>query len=197
MSQGDKPSSQGSSVFVFKNGYCLIVKKLEIPPNKNNAPFDIVDLPENPVYGTFSIQTSSKVNTLSIQAKKINQEMEKKCSTTEELIKANLNKNNVELLVHGLEANPVWLKGKMHANLSDQDSIDAQTMIIVEKTDGKTIAIPMKSIVAIQGDNLKTTYIQRSIKDGLQMHYKNQSDSNGWAFVKYLTFGITWIPSYE
>ncbi len=59
MSHKDESWTQGSKIFVFKNGYWLIVKKFEIPPNKDGTPFEIVDLPANPVHGTFSIQTTS------------------------------------------------------------------------------------------------------------------------------------------
>ena len=251
----DDLPQQGSKVFIFKNGYCFIVKKLEIPPNKDNAPFEIVDLPGKPVYGSFSIQTTSNskfsgtyrhdtsfenifvnpllsrtsfrfshlkyfqlassfrfyqrlffsVSVSSIQTKKVYQEVRKKCTTTEEMIKANLNRPNVELLVQGLESNPVWLKGKIQSNAfdqdEDQDSENAATatkkMVIIEKTDGKTISIPASSVVSVQGENLKTTFQERVGKYCFQIYYKSQSDSNGLAFVKYLTYGVTWIPSYE
>jgi hypothetical protein len=55
----DETSTQGTNVFAFKNGYCLIVRRFEIPPNKGDAPLEIAGPPSNPVHGTFSIQATS------------------------------------------------------------------------------------------------------------------------------------------
>ncbi len=57
-----KAVTQASNVYAFKNGYCLIVRKFEIPPNKDGTPLELVDLPSNPVHGTFSIQATSNGN---------------------------------------------------------------------------------------------------------------------------------------
>ncbi|CAF5061429.1 unnamed protein product, partial [Rotaria sp. Silwood1] len=59
MTEKEKAPTQASNVYAFKNGYCLIVKEFEIPPNKDDTPLELFDLPSNPVHGTFSIQTTS------------------------------------------------------------------------------------------------------------------------------------------
>ena len=62
MSDLIKTVTEASSVYAFKNGYCLIVKKFKIPPNKDDQPLQLFDLPSNPIHGTFSIQTTSNGN---------------------------------------------------------------------------------------------------------------------------------------
>lgn len=54
--------TEASSVYAFKNGYCLIVKKFEIPPNKDDEPLQLFDFPSDPIHGTFSIQTTLNSN---------------------------------------------------------------------------------------------------------------------------------------
>ena len=64
MSEIAIPLTQASSVYAFKNGYCLIVKRFEIPPNTDDKPLELFDLPSKPVHGTFSIQTTPNGNFL-------------------------------------------------------------------------------------------------------------------------------------
>ena len=140
----------------------------------------------------------------SIRTKNAHKNIEKICSNTEELIKANWNKKNIELLVQGLQSDPLWIQGTIQSSLRNQNRQDDESenettteMVIIQKTDNKTIAIPMKSIVSIQGESLRTTFTQEKPEKTLQIFYKNQSNSNGWAFMKYLSSGLTWVPSYE
>ena len=62
MSDLAKTVSRASHVYAFKNGYCLIVKQFHIPPSRKGTPLELVDLPSNPVHGTFSIQTTPNGN---------------------------------------------------------------------------------------------------------------------------------------
>ena len=50
--------ARASHVYLFKNGYGMVVKKFEFPPNKDNdnKPLELIDVPSNPVHGTFWIQ---------------------------------------------------------------------------------------------------------------------------------------------
>ncbi len=91
-------------------------------------------------------------------------------------------------------------------NISDDESDEnfksalkaPETMVMFKRADNnKIIAISLKSIISVQGENLKTTWTQKIMKHSLQIYYKNQSNSNGWGVMKYLTFGIVWVPSYE
>ncbi|CAF1601625.1 unnamed protein product, partial [Didymodactylos carnosus] len=49
--------SQVKSVYLFKNGYGLIIKQFDLPYNRTNV--ELVDdiLPKQPTYGTFWIQS--------------------------------------------------------------------------------------------------------------------------------------------
>ena len=54
--------TQASSVYAFKNGFCLIIKQFQIPANIEGKPRELFDLPSTPVHGTFSIQTTPNGN---------------------------------------------------------------------------------------------------------------------------------------
>ncbi|CAF1405098.1 unnamed protein product, partial [Rotaria sp. Silwood1] len=115
-----------------------------------------------------------------------------------------MGQENMELLVQGLEPNPIWIKGKIHVTIADNDNekpsnskAPVAQMTIIEKVDKRIIAIPLNSIVSIQGENLKTTLTKKIVKPILQIYYKNKSNSNCQGVMKYLTFGITWVPSYN
>ncbi len=56
-----KTPVHASNVYLFKNGYGMIVKTFEFPPNKDNndKPVELIDPPSNPVHGTFCIQSFS------------------------------------------------------------------------------------------------------------------------------------------
>ncbi len=140
----------------------------------------------------------------SIRTKKTHQFIESQCTTVEELILANMDQENVELLTQGLESSPTWMEGKIQKNLQNQDNsklTSSQTqcgqMVILEKVNNETIALPTKSIISIRGKNLKTKFRKQIVKNCLSINYKNESNTNGKGLMKYLTFGITWVPSYE
>ena len=52
----------------------------------------------------------------SIRTEQVPRDVQKKCSTIEDLIAANLEQENTEILVQGLESHPIWLKGTIQAN---------------------------------------------------------------------------------
>jgi hypothetical protein len=70
-------------------------------------------------------------------------------------------------------------------------------MIIFERANNEIIALPLKSILSIRGKNLKRTLPKNTTKNCLSINYKNESNTNGQGLMKYLTFGIAWVPSYE
>ena len=53
--------AHASNVYLFKNGYGMIVKTFEFPSTKDNngQSVEILDPPLNPVHGTFWIQSLS------------------------------------------------------------------------------------------------------------------------------------------
>lgn len=140
----------------------------------------------------------------SIRTKKIHQSIENKCTTIEELISANMDQDKVELLVQGLQSELIWMEGKIQMNLLNQNDLESTSlantnnrMIIFERANNEIIAIPLKSIISIRGKNLQTKLPKETIKNCLSIDYKNESNTNGQGLMKYLTFGITWVPSYE
>jgi hypothetical protein len=57
----------------------------------------------------------------SIRTKRIPRDVQKKCSTIGDLIAANLEQENIEILVQGLESHPIWIKGTIQANILDKN----------------------------------------------------------------------------
>jgi hypothetical protein len=140
----------------------------------------------------------------SVRTKKTHQFMESKCTTIEELISANMDQEDIELLVQGLESNPIWIEGKIQMNPLNQVDLKSTSsttpysqLILFEKTNNEIIAFPLKLIISIRGKNLKTISRKETIKNCLSINYKNNSNTNGQGLMKYLTFGIAWVPSYE
>ncbi|CAF1359683.1 unnamed protein product [Rotaria magnacalcarata] len=56
-----KTPAHASNVYLFKNGYGMIVKTFEFPPSEGNhsKSIELLDPPSNPVHGTFWIQPLS------------------------------------------------------------------------------------------------------------------------------------------
>lgn len=144
------------------------------------------------------------VKVSSIRAKTVDEETQHDCSTTEEFVRANVNQEDVELLVKDIAATPTWIKGEIKSVVFDQaikDSVDDEdpksSMVIFKKSDNKTMLLPMSYIISIQCGNLKNKFTKKIRKHGLEICYINNSDPDCWASMKYLTFGITWVPSYQ
>lgn len=139
----------------------------------------------------------------SIRRKKIFQSIEEKCTTISELILANMGGDTVELLIENIQPNPTWLEGTIEMNLPKQgDSINVslkENHIILFKTivNEEILAVPLSSILSIRGKDLKTILIKKTMKNCLLINYTNESTSNAHGLMKYLTFGIAWVPFYE
>ena len=66
-----------------------------------------------------------------------------------------------------------------------------------ETIDNGFLAFPVSDVQSIRGATLKTTYQRKNLKNCLSINYKNESTSDDIGLMKYLTFGITWAPSYK
>ena len=138
----------------------------------------------------------------SIRTKKISQSIEEKCTTIRELILANMSGDIVYLLVQNHQLTPTWFEGKIQNNLSNQNELTSSSLakdhiILFETIDKEILALAFSSILSIRGKNLKTTLPKQTTKNCLSIDYKTESDTSGQGLMKYLTFGIAWVPSYE
>ncbi|CAF4951058.1 unnamed protein product [Rotaria sp. Silwood1] len=113
----DKTPSHASNVYLFKNGYGMIVKTFEFPSSKaqDGKPLELLDPPSNPVHGTFWIQSLSNNTSIgSIRTKKTHKLVDKECWTVEDLVQANVGQD-VQLLVTDFTSNNTgeWISGKI------------------------------------------------------------------------------------
>ncbi|CAF4446960.1 unnamed protein product, partial [Adineta steineri] len=69
-------------------------------------------------------------------------------------------------------------------------------LVLFETVDNGLLGLTLTSIKSIRGATLKTTYLHKISKNCLSIDYKNGSGSNDTGLMKYLTYGITWAPSY-
>ncbi len=76
-------------------------------------------------------------------------------------------------------------------------SIQPGNLILLETTDNGLLALPLSNVQSIRGTTLKTTYQRKIFKNCLSIDYKNESGSSDIGLMKYLTFGMTWAPSYK
>jgi hypothetical protein len=76
-------------------------------------------------------------------------------------------------------------------------AIQPTNLVLFETTDNGLTALCLSNIQSIRGATLKTTYQRKTFKNCLSIDYKNESGSNDTGLMKYLTFGITWAPSYK
>lgn len=75
--------------------------------------------------------------------------------------------------------------------------IQPGNLVLFETTDSGLQALALSNIQSIRGATLKTTYQRKTLKNCLSINYKNETGSNQTGLMKYLTFGITWAPSYK
>ncbi|CAF4606748.1 unnamed protein product, partial [Rotaria magnacalcarata] len=75
--------------------------------------------------------------------------------------------------------------------------IQQSNFILLETNDNDLMALPTSSVQSIRGASLKTTYQRKVFKNCLSIDYINQSESSDVGLMKYLTYGITWAPSYK
>ncbi|CAF1202586.1 unnamed protein product [Didymodactylos carnosus] len=176
MGKNSRDVIQASNVYLFKNGYGMVVKTFDLPPNGNDRKaLEIVDPPLTPVHGTFWIQTTPNVSVYSIRTKKTRKLADEKCVNIEELVQANIGEK-VELLTTGLESTvtPQWITGTIKftqkhdehvtqtiSSLSGQTtalSANGHLVFFEGAGDRALMAVPMSSILSIRSPNLKTNY---------------------------------------
>ncbi|CAF3344794.1 unnamed protein product [Rotaria sp. Silwood2] len=241
----NKTSSHASNVYLFKNGYGMIVKTFEFPSSKSHdgKPVELLDPPSNPVHGTFWIQSLSNNTSIgSIRTKKTHKLVDKECWTVEDLLEANIGQD-IELLVTDNKSNNTaeWISGKIKSlkrmqQISDNEDtndinvggtstavtssylspvhashlstilptvstplqqIQQGNLVLFETTSNGFLGLSLSSVKSIRGTSLKTTYQRKVFKNCLSIEYKNESGLNDTGLMKYLTFGITWAPSYN
>jgi hypothetical protein len=81
--------------------------------------------------------------------------------------------------------------------ITHSPSIQPGNLVLFETTDNGLLALPLSNVQSIRGATLKTTYQRKTFKTCLSIDYKNESGSSDIGLMKYLTFGITWAPSYK
>ena len=79
----------------------------------------------------------------------------------------------------------------------DSSIIQPKNLVLFETSDNGLLALSLTDIQSIQSAKLKTLYQHKTFKNCLSIDYKNESESNEIGLMKYLTFGITWAPSYK
>ncbi len=83
------------------------------------------------------------------------------------------------------------------AAITRSPGIQPGNLVLLETTDNGLLALPLTNVQSIRGATLKTTYQSKTFKNCLSINYKNESGSSDIGLMKYLTFGITWAPSYK
>ncbi|CAF0887173.1 unnamed protein product [Adineta ricciae] len=229
-----KTPSHASNVYLFKNGYGMIVKTFEFPSSNDQKQqtIEIMDPPSNAVHGTFWIQPISKQTKItSIRTKKTNKSETKDCYTLGDLIEANVEQDIEILVLDYFTQKKEWMKGKIKSiqrsqNTSSDEIVPvapppvlhsqfalsgyavptpaaishlARTgdLVLFETTDHGVMALSLSTIASIRGPTLQTTYQQKVVKNCLSIDYENRSNSVDTGLMKYLTYGLTWAPSYS
>jgi hypothetical protein len=83
------------------------------------------------------------------------------------------------------------------ASVNVLSGMQPEDFILFETSDNSVLALRMSSVQSIRGPVLKTTYQRKVFTNCLSIDYKNDSGSTDIGLMKYLTFGITWVPSYK
>jgi len=148
-----KNSVNASNVYLFKNGYGMIVKTFDFPPNKgnNDKPVELINPPSNPVHGTFWIQSFSNNSTSfsrtyiylsyyfiylasikSIRTKKTHKFVDKECFTIEDLLEANVGQDVQLLVTDSVTKSKEWISGKIKSvkRVQEQLSDDEDTNVV-------------------------------------------------------------------
>ncbi len=146
----------------------------------------------------------------SIRATRTHTFVDKECFSVEDVIQANI-EQDVELLVTDNVTNSrEWISGKIKFVKRAQDqlpededpinpitSVQPANLVLFETTNHGLLALPLSDIQSIRGATLKTIYQRKTPKNCLSIDYTNQSGTTDVGLMKYLTFGITWAPSYK
>lgn len=69
--------------------------------------------------------------------------------------------------------------------------------LVILQNNEEISAISLSSVRSIRGGTLKTSYQKKVFTNGLLINYQSTSKSNEMGLMKYLTFGLTWVPSYR
>ena len=70
-------------------------------------------------------------------------------------------------------------------------------LLLFETTSEGLLALPLSSVHSVRSALMKTTYQQPVDKNCLSINYQNSSRHNQPGLIKYLSFGLTWVPTYE
>ena len=163
----------------------------------------------------------------SVRTKKTRKYVDKACASIEDLLQANIGEQVQLLITNSVARSKEWISGRIKSvkreqdrssddededttgisrknfllqktfNLDSPSSVQPNNLILIDTTDNGLLALPLTDIHSIQGATLKTIYQRRTYKNCLSIDYKNESGSNEIGLMKYLTFGITWAPSYK
>ncbi|CAF0987235.1 unnamed protein product [Adineta steineri] len=193
----------------------------------NGQCIELMDPPSNPTHGTFWIQSlSNKTSITSVRTKKTRKIIDKECFSVEDLVEANVGENVEILISDDVRQTKEWITGKIKSvkrfqqSSGDEDTDGALqcchtdpsipsssnlhsshnqsgSLVLFETVDNGLLGLTLASIKLIRGATLKTTYPHRVFKNCLSIDYKNDSGSNDTGLMKYLTYGITWAPSYN
>ena len=144
-----KAPSHASNVYLFKNGYGMIVKTFEFPSSNDQKQqtIELVDPPSNAVHGTFWIQPISKQSKISflkifvfvsygkilakitsIRTKKTNKSETKDCYTLGDLIEANIGQDVEILVLDCFTQKKEWMKGKIKSVQRSQNTSSNETI---------------------------------------------------------------------
>jgi hypothetical protein len=141
----------------------------------------------------------------SIRAKRTHTFVDKECSSIGDLVQANI-EQDVQLLVgDSVTKSKEWISGKIKSVKRKQDelsededsTIQPANLVLFETTDHGLLALSLSDTQSIRGPTLKTIYQRKIPKNCLSIEYTNKSGSTDTGLMKYLTFGITWAPSYK
>jgi hypothetical protein len=161
-----KNSVNASNVYLFKNGYGMIVKTFDFPPNKgnNDKPVELIDPPLNPIHGTFWIQSFSNNSTSfsrtyiyiliilfiylasinSIRTKKTHKFVDKECFTVEDLLEANVGQDIQLLVTDSVTKSKEWISGKMKSfkRVQEQLSDDEDENVMNTAVSSAVVSTP-------------------------------------------------------
>jgi hypothetical protein len=159
---------------------------------------------------TFITSFISLVSIKSIRAKKTHTFVDKECSSIVDLLQANIDQDVQLLITDSVTKSKEWISGKIKSVKRAQDqlpededstnpiaSTQPSNLLLFETTDHGLLALSLSDVQSIRGATLKTTYQRKTFKNCLSIDYTNKSGSTDIGLMKYLTFGITWAPSYK
>jgi len=195
-------------VVLFKQGYGLMVREVTLPAGAREV--TIADVPA-PVHGTFWVTGSPKqLEKLTVTATTGDREATVPAVTLVELLRANIGEQ-VEV-----KTKEGWIAGSLRA-MPDarreaarpparpeeryRQSFTAPTaeanLLVMQTAQGMT-ALPVSSIEQVRkaagAGELKMSFTRSTPGAVLRLH---SDDQGGSLQIGYLTYGVTWAPSYR